>query len=158
MVYGIFAQCDPYNLLHERNIENTRKHLYNCGGYALGTYSWYCPHDEVHKGFYNPDLDETMEEQTLAHANIILNEIQNIRMIERVEEATQDEEVIAFRLSETINDFHFMVRKHGRWYHKQGSYKEIRCVPTEKVFSDCWVNEDGDEYTGMIVLFARMIK
>lgn len=158
MVYGTFAQCDPYNLLHERNIENTRKHLYNCGGYALGTYSWYCPHDETHKGFFDHSSEETMEEQTLAHARIILKEIQNIRMINQVEEATENEEVIAFRLSETICDFHFMVRKHKRWYHKQGSYKEIKNVPTEKVFCDCWINDDGDKYTGMIVLFARKIK
>ena len=29
-----------------RNADNTDIDLYNCGGYALGTYSWYMPYPE----------------------------------------------------------------------------------------------------------------
>lgn len=35
---------DPFNFLRNRNVRNTEKITYNCGGYALGTFSWYCPH------------------------------------------------------------------------------------------------------------------
>lgn len=34
---------DPLNMRGSRNIRNTDKADYNCGGYALGTFSWYLP-------------------------------------------------------------------------------------------------------------------
>ena len=54
---------DPFNFLRNRNVRNTEKRTYNCGGYALGTFSWYCPHraedDLTHFGnYYAEDLSE----------------------------------------------------------------------------------------------------
>ena len=36
---------DFFNIKRTRNEENTDIEYYNCGGYALETYSWYCPFD-----------------------------------------------------------------------------------------------------------------
>ena len=41
--YGAPRLSDPFNTLGLRNINNTIKRYYNCGGYALGTFSWYWP-------------------------------------------------------------------------------------------------------------------
>ena len=37
---------DPFNFLRNRNVRNTEKRTYNCGGYALDTFSWYCPTEQ----------------------------------------------------------------------------------------------------------------
>lgn len=38
---------DYLNSKKTRNSENTYLEDYNCGGYALGTYSWYCPYERT---------------------------------------------------------------------------------------------------------------
>ena len=47
---------DPLNNQKTRNIKNSNRYNYNCGGYALETFSWYCPHtkqdDRLHDGFF----------------------------------------------------------------------------------------------------------
>ena len=45
-MFFTFIGFDPKNSNHLRNINNTDKFDYNCGGYALGTFSWYTPFDE----------------------------------------------------------------------------------------------------------------
>lgn len=37
---------DLLNHYCRRKQNNTNRHEYNCGGFALGTFSWYCPYDE----------------------------------------------------------------------------------------------------------------
>ena len=46
MFRSFYLQDDPFNKNNKRNVRNTERNTYNCGGYALGTFSWYCPHDE----------------------------------------------------------------------------------------------------------------
>ena len=36
--------ADYLNKEHKRNLANTKISQYNCGGFALGTYSWYRPY------------------------------------------------------------------------------------------------------------------
>lgn len=149
MVYGFYKYDDPMNLLRNRNVENTDKWYYNCGGYALGTFSWYCPHSDKYHGYYDTCSEESLFEQVMGHVKIMLAEFPTLRVIRALEEATENEEVIAFRLSDC--DFHFMVRKtNNRWYHKRGSSLCIYSTTEEEVFSDCW----APDYDSPLVLMA----
>ena len=149
MVYGFYSEQDPMNLLKNRNIRNTCKSDYNCGGYALGTFSWYCPHNEKYRGCYDTYSEESLFEQVMGHVKIMLTEFPALRIIHALSEATEEEEIIAFRLSDC--DFHFMVRKaNKRWYHKQGSCSFIYSIAEEEIFSDCWM----PDYDSPIVLMA----
>lgn len=149
MVYGFYKHEDPMNLLRNRNVKNTDKWYYNCGGYALGTFSWYCPHSDKYRGCYDTFSEESLFEQVMGHVEIMLAEFPALRVIHALEEVAENEEVIAFRLSDC--DFHFMVRKaNNRWYHKMGSSLHIYSITEEEVFSDCWF----PDYDSPIVLMA----
>lgn len=106
---------DPMNK-EGRNSRNTYLGDYNCGGYALGTFNWFCPY-----GSYAEDtlLGRRSKETTLKNFTkyILLTFEERIRLISKVEEKTKDEYVIAFRIG--YEDFHFMKRgDNGVWYHK----------------------------------------
>ena len=68
---------DPFNTLGLRNVSNTVKRYYNCGGYAFGTFSWYWPgrteeeHDEIMEYAEAEDWDNALELATEA----IINEL-----------------------------------------------------------------------------------
>ena len=40
-------EYDYLNSNNYRNINNTSITLYNCGGYALNTFNWYCPRNTL---------------------------------------------------------------------------------------------------------------
>ena len=42
---------DFFNERQTRNEENTEKKDYNCGGYALRTFSWYLPYEYDEKNY-----------------------------------------------------------------------------------------------------------
>ena len=42
---------DYFNEKQTRNEENTEKKDYNCGGYALKTFSWYLPYEYDEKDY-----------------------------------------------------------------------------------------------------------
>lgn len=48
-------RADPQNISGIRNIRNTPKEAYNCGGFALSIYDWICP-------YYRTDHDGTEDE------------------------------------------------------------------------------------------------
>ena len=153
-----FSNTPPYaedkmNINRKRNINNTRKPDYNCGGYAFGTFNWYLPfrneaeHIEIDFECWSDAL-----EYTEVCVNAMLEEFhhRNLRVIERVEELRQDEYAIAFRIS-SDGDFHY-VRRHttGVWFHKQGACSEIKVMRKEEVFSEEWCGR----YDGPLVLMA----
>lgn len=142
---------DPFNL-EGRNSRNTELSQYNCGGYALNTYNWFCPY-----GSYDGDTlhGRRSKETTLKNFTryILLTFEERIRIISKVEEKTKDEYVIAFRIG--YSDFHFMKRgDNGVWYHKPGS-NTIRRIKKTEVFSDAWYTPNGGiRYDSEIILFA----
>lgn len=155
----VFAKNEiPYGLVDElnfngfRNIHNTRKSYYNCGGYALGTYSWYCPNDD---GFDSPMYDDsyTMEERTQFAVDYMLNDFCDLRVIKTLEEITENEYAIAFRIAK--DDFHYMVKKGNQWYSKAGGSYKIDRVPQEIVLGKVWFTDYGVTYNGPLVLFAK---
>ena len=145
---------DYLNRLHLRNEENTDRIDYNCGGYALGTYSWYVPGNE---NDYEDTVEEFISDYVTYNRDIIINNFKifeedlfnfcidqilynfsNLKRvsIKEVEEMPENIEIIAFRTSidedtidyDTIDyDFHFKLRKNGNWTHKRGDGEISPC-------------------------------
>lgn len=44
---------DEFNLSNKRNVRNTPRRTYNCGGFALGCFSWYCPREDFFQYAFN---------------------------------------------------------------------------------------------------------
>ena len=141
MFYHGYENDDPFNITKERNTRNTDREEYNCGGYALGCYSWYCPFTHQVRDFEK-------------NVNQILKDFPNVRLINNTQDLMPNEYMIAFRLSQ--DDFHFMKRsKNGVWREKRGSQPEIRIVPKSVVFGEVWSPDRYDNgYRGEIAFFA----
>ena len=132
---------DNYNVLKKRNIRNTKKIDYNCGGYALESFSWYLPrHNNVSTG-----RSTTIEGCVKA----MMEDFPNLRVITSVDDLRENEYAVAFRLSR--RDFHYIKRaSNGHWYHKMGAEDCIRTMKKEVIFSESW----GNGYKGEIALLA----
>ena len=145
MFFLDYENSDPFNIAKERNTMNTDGEQYNCGGYALGCYSWYCPFDHHVRDFEK-------------NVNQILEDFPNIRLVDNIQNIMPNEYAIAFRLSPT--DFHFMKQsKNGVWSEKRGSQPEIRVVPKSVVFSEVWSPDRYDNgYRGEIAFFAVKVE
>ena len=126
----------------ERNSENSENWKYNCGGYALGTYSWYKPYDYIE--IFNDELqdavDDDMDENEIK--DNILNETfeQILRDFKELKEISEEEidkydRVIAYRIyfkkSDYFDtwdwDFHFRVKENGIWTEKCGGLPIQEC-------------------------------
>lgn len=141
MFYGRYKHEDPKNTEKKRNTKNSYKGEYNCAGYALGCFSWYCPFN-----YHEPDVEENVTK--------ILQDFGNVRVVRSEKELEDNEYLIAFRTN--YRDFHFMKKaKNGHWYEKQGGHPSIFNVKEEEVFSKAWCSYRSDGgYTSRITLFA----
>lgn len=137
---------DFFNREHKRNRFNTRRSVYNCGGYALGIYVWYQFED-----YLSIVWDVGVEEMTRLCVEALLHDFPTLRIISDLHELQKNERAIAFRLCE--RDFHFMMRhKNGHWSHKPGRMP-IRSITKAEVFNpEGW--ELSHTYDGPLVLFA----
>lgn len=150
-----YLKDDPFNRNNRRNINNTPKENYNCGGYALGTFSWYCPHAEEDDSWGSYDYSfDTREEAWIktmyAVSKMVLDfegKLHMIKSLDQLNEAT--ERVVAFRLS-SDGDFHYIKKGLNGWYHKCGASRYIRRMSEHDVFYTNWNNR----YDGPIVLLA----
>ena len=142
--------ADLYNLNRTRNPLNTSHWDYNCGGYALGTISWYLPSRDFVWGFWEEWTDETIQELIKEAVRVMLEDFADLRVIQRLGEVRHDEYAIAFRIS-SDGDFHYIRQGKARtWTHKCGG-GSIRTMTRWEVFNTDWNNR----YDGPIVLFAK---
>jgi hypothetical protein len=146
---------DPLNLTKRRNIRNTPKPAYNCAGYALETFSWYCPHSESPEGLWRNWFldDEEMEQLTQEATAWMLRDFPGLRVISSLSDLAPTEQAIAFRVSSDC-DFHYMrLARNGQWYHKMGNSSVIDRCSTEEALNPnkSWICR----YDGPIVLFAK---
>lgn len=147
MAYRCFE--DELNRNNWRNLRNTPKEDYNCGGYALGCFSWYCPHNDCDFN-YMFDSDEEAREKTDYCIECMLNDFPTLRVISSLNEVASNEYPILFRLS-SGGDFHYIKRaNNGIWYHKMGRRYYISVMPKNRLF-DVWCGC----YDGPIVIFAK---
>lgn len=149
-----YIHDDPLNLHGLRNINNTPRYTYNCGGYALGTFSWYCPFGyEKHYNLKNKRAYERIEKEAI---NQMLKEIPALILIDEEKVKARDFDInrftiIAFRFSR--KDFHYYkLGKNWRWYDKCGSTYSIH----HHKFNEVW-NKWGDsnQYDGRIYFFLK---
>lgn len=152
----LLNNSDLFNIQRKRNINNTEKHLYNCAGYALGTFSWYCPNEEdwEYWGTLDDWDDMTMLMKTGETVQFMLKDFAGrLRLIGSVEEVNDNEYAIAYRLSRD-GDFHFMKKMANGWHHKRGNTDRIYVESEDYVLKKIWC----DRYDGPIVLMAMRRK
>ena len=120
--------------------QTTNLDSYNCGGFALGTFDWYCPY-VWRNGQYDwaQMFEECCEEMT---DNFDLTPIRDPSTV------PVDKKVIGFRFAidedadedadvdDVVIDFHFILREDGVWYHKPGSNRI--CILPESEIYDPW--------------------
>ena len=154
--YHFPTLSDPFNTLGLRNINNTVKRQYNCGGYALGTFSWYWPgrteeeHDKIMEYAEAEDWDNALE---LA-AGAIIRELPSwmvvpFSLVMERKYSPKEYEVVAMRFCDF--DFHFWkLGRNWNWYDKMGSTKCIHRHAFEDV-RRIWCHR----YNSPIVCFIR---
>jgi hypothetical protein len=155
-----FYLDDPFNKLNNRSMKNTKRNTFNCGGYALGTFSWYCPHnpeDEKFDSWYGRCYDygfenreEAWTKTMYAVSKMVLDFEGKLRMITDLSQLQKSERVVAFRLS-SDGDFHYIKKcSNGRWQHKCGSSFPIHQMTQYEVFNTEWCGR----YDGPVILLA----
>lgn len=148
----LLNNSDLFNFQHKRNISNTERHLYNCAGYALGTFSWYCPNEEdwEYWGSLDDWDDMTMLMKTSETVQFMLKDFAGrLRLIGSVEEVNDNEYAIAYRVS-SDGDFHFMKKMANGWHHKRGGSTHIYIETEDYVLNEIWCGR----YDGPIALMA----
>ena len=123
---------DYFNLDKKRNSQNTDNWDYNCGGYALGTFSWFLLDSFEHDydlNYYDMTIEE-IEKRVVRMEDDCVEEIVEVfeglvRSISALSELRENEYAVLFRISYDeegyIDDFHFVKRHHdGHYSHKPG--------------------------------------
>ena len=129
------------------DINSINERHYNCGGFALGTFSCYAPYSLLEAMFNPSAIDKSIG----AMVQWMLEEFPDLHIIKSVKELQPNEYAIAFRKSSI--DFHFMRRMtDGTWAHKPGNTPIVK-IDGRKVFSKEWPNG----YNSEIYLFAKKI-
>ena len=143
---------DYLNRQKTRNVNNTCTSDYNCGGYALRTFSWYLPYDDIS----HSDLAEEMYQNGMSKEEIELEILQHdlevmkedfpdkLIYIKSLNEAAPEDTVIAYRLYIKIydykdemyenvdTDFHFRVRSNNIWTERCGRDPILPCTCSEE--------------------------
>lgn len=148
----LLNNSDLFNVQRKRNINNTERHLYNCAGYALETFSWYCPNEEDWEYWgYEGDLSSArMFAKTFETVQFMLKDFKGrLRLIGSVDEVQENEYAIAYRIS-SDDDFHFMKKMANGWHHKRGNSPSIYIESEDYVLNEIWC----DRYNGPIALMA----
>lgn len=131
---------------------------YNCGGFALGTETWYSFDHYQYRGFENSSSDKKrlrrMGKVTFLCVEQLLGDFpRQLRIIQKEEDKKSYEEVFFFRLS-SDGDFHFVVKHGNKYFHKMGNTPYIDEMSKEEVYSDSWIGG----YDGPLVIFAKVKK
>ena len=160
--YKIPYRLDRLNRRNKRCLSNTMKNAFNCGGFALKTFSWYCPF-----GISDGDLSDLYDRFNKDYmavlqytVNYMLNDFKGkLRVIQDLAELQENEEAVAYRIKTNCWDFHYVRRKkNGKWYGKIGYLPKIHRYTEEQVFdceSDAWGN---GRYDSEMILFALIVK
>lgn len=149
--YSRSQEVDPYNRTNKRNVRNTKRSTYNCGGYALGTFSWFCPNKNIFSyACYAYDTFTEAKENTATAVEYMLKKFSDLRIVNALDEVRPDEYAILFRVS-SDGDFHFLKRdRRNHWWHKLGSGR-IERIKTKDIFLP-WSH---GQYAGPIIIMAK---
>lgn len=163
---------DFFNKQNTRNQYNTNEFNYNCGGYALRTFSWWRPfrgnysaydfcNDKFYEGYNEKEVDDALLTECIT---ILLKEFPFLQITNK---PNKDKRIIAFRIGTYYNleceedyhlgdwDFHFKVKEKNStiWRHKPGNSPiiETDCLNEPWDIDDA---EDCFQYTSNIVYFV----
>jgi len=175
---------DYYNIKGTRNSDNTDDYEYNCGGYALNTFSWYEPYKEDLDDIENEIaeyIESGYEKKEIYHFFLnmftknLLSEIRGLRLVNDKSEVKPDERLIYFRFFYELvsdfddewegtcdcydyvhSDFHFRFYENGHWYEKNGSGPVHMCDGDDND-GPVWVC-GANAYDSPIIKFALKIQ
>lgn len=151
---SISQDTDPLNVNGKRHVGNTDKSSYNCGGYALECFSWYCPRLEEEYDVFAFDDPEEAQERTNRAVDRMLEDFPTLRKVQTLADVRSDEYAILFRLS-SDGDFHYLKRDRGNhWRHKMGNSTRIDTIKTKDIFKR-WPCDNWIRYDGPIVILAK---
>ena len=101
---------DEYNVNGKRNRKNTEREDYNCGGYALQTFSWILPCEDEDEcaELYDLDIDWEEEEDNIDEESLnrffdrnaergaewMLDNIPNLRQVSSPDEELEEGELL----------------------------------------------------------------
>lgn len=135
---------DYLNRKGKRNRYNTDETSYNCGGYALDTYSWYYPYDDwddiiddvdcmFDDGYSIDEVNSTLIER---FTDKILEDFPEYKVI-NPDLIDNYSNLIAFRIGAAYTDyydsyieafdFHFKKKINNKWYEKRGRQPIEEC-------------------------------
>ena len=129
--------------------------LYNCMGYAIGTYEW-----ELLEEFRWTPVDHQTGQLDMEHMNDtlwdcvdeILKRFSQMRLIKSPRDMKANEHAVAFRISET--DFHWArLGSDGIWTHKPGN-STIREMSEEEFCGEWCADLREDPYISDTIFFA----
>lgn len=154
---------DRLNSKRLREMKNTPRTEFNCGGYALDTFSWYQPFSR-NDGMLDNVIErfDDFEDALNYTVEYMLKEFKGkLRLINNLNELQENEEAVAYRIEEDTwgADFHYVRRKrNGSWYGKLGACPIIHRYTEEEVFdyeSEAWC---FGRYNSEMILFALIVK
>lgn len=173
---GEWGKKDPYNSERRRNADNTCRNDYNCAGFALRTFSWYCPLPQSTYDRFEELFEEGFDFEAIE--NIMTNEMvdtmlsdfsNELRVVEYGQPIKSNEELIAFRFGLNYDpdfdfdfmgpwdcdvDFHYQVLRDGRWQEKNGDGEIHDCDEPDPniAWSSGWL-----VYGGPLIFLARKV-
>lgn len=170
---------DELNRNGRRNSWDRDDDDYNCFGYACRTFAWSTPYDRNTEPTHADRVSFGLEHhQSLAeiYDNILKADMNffnkaygdNITFYEYEDDAPENCELVAYRFYVALEmdedyyeedyefskydwdcDFHFRVRRNGKWSEKRGSLPVRKCD-----LDDPWETSDGYTYDSKIVFFV----
>lgn len=153
MVYDKFRRDDPLNLNRSRTVKNTDGDLFNCAGYALECFSWYCP-EGCGLHFDWDTIEEAKEKNMQAFKNMV-KDFPDLKIIDGPNAPIEEGYYrLGFRIA-SGGDFHYIKQMpSGRWFHKPGCFpiQPIKRTDIEKAWPG-W-NWEG-RYDGPILWMAN---
>lgn len=153
---------DFLNLRRLRNEKNTLESSYNCGGYALRTFSWYLPYSTKDVDFEEEpnsmvaenlffdgfSIEEIRQEILDKNIDFMLKDFsENLRVLRDINDLKDTEELIAFKVgADSVydengeflyidTDFHYRVFRDNVWLEKCGNGPIRLC---DKIYDDIW--------------------
>lgn len=164
---------DWFNREGKRNSTNTDSDYYNCGGFALSTYSWYKPYSYDRSEIVDTIVNLT--DEGLSYEKItsiildkfeeqMLEDFPDLKVVSNSYQPKEDEDLIALRIFYYLEleedngeyevdffdyDFHYRVFREGVWIEKCGS------CPIQEAWDPEWETYDGYYYDSEIRYYAK---